>query len=684
MTAQITIESASVDGLLFTRMWVEERLGQLFTYEVEFESENTGIDLTGLLKTPMAIKLETQEGYKRYFHGMVCEAEQTAVEHVQSLVYAKYRVRLVPKPWLLGGMVDCRIFKDKKTTDIVKTVLSEAGYTDVDLGNLGGSYTAREYCVQYREDGWSFIQRLLQQEGIYYYFTHNNSKHTMMLADGVGSHSTADGFAQVPYQRSVDSVLRAQSTISEWTSLRGVDGSSVQLTDYNPLKPKASLLVNSDSNGHGASGIKVFDYPGPHGEANVGTHYSQVRAEALSAARSRYVGNTDACSIEIGGLFKLQDHPRGEFNVEYLVTATSMQLSGPGYASGTGESEDLVFFCTFEALESSQPWRAPQTARKPLIYGVQTAVVTGSETDEDIAVDKYGRIQVNFHWNMPGKENADCSCYARVSSAWAGKQWGSVNWPRVGQEVVVSFIEGDPDYPLVVGSVYNGVNMPPYDLPANKTQSGVKSRSLLGGTADFNELRFEDKAGSEDFFIHAQKDMHEEVENDHTVTIDHDEIITIKNDQTAEIKNNRTHTVDNDDKLTVKNDQTVTVQNNRTHKVDQEEKLTVGANSTHSITQKFKLDAGTEIQLVCGMSSITMKASGEIEIKGSTIKINGMQKIEAVGMMGVKVEGMKVELEAMTTAKMVGALSASVEAGMAAKVVGGAQVGITGALIKLT
>lgn len=675
MTAQITIETASVSGLLFTRMWVEERLGEQFTCEVEFESENTGIDLTGLLKTPMAIKLETQDGYKRYFHGMVCEAEQTAVEHVQNLVYAKYRVRLVPKPWLLGGMVDCRIFKDKKTTDIVKAVLAEAGYTDVDLSNLGGSYTTREYCVQYREDGWSFIQRLLQQEGIYYYFTHNNSKHSMVLADGVGSHSTAQGFAQVPYQRGTDSVLRQQATISEWTSLRGVDGASVQLTDYNPLKPKASLVVNSDSAGHGADGIKVFDYPGPHGETNVGNHFAQVRAEALSAARSRYVGNTSAGTIEIGGLFKLQDHPRSEFNAEYLVTATSMQLSGPGYAAGgQAGTDEPTFFCTFEALESSQPWRTPQKARKPLIYGVQTAIVTGSETDEDIAVDKYGRIQVNFHWNMPGKENADCSCYARVSSMWAGKQWGAVSWPRVGQEVVVGFIEGDPDYPLIVGSVYNGVNVPPYDLPANKTQSGIKSRSLLGGTDDFNELRLEDKKGSEDFFIHAQKDMHEEVENDHTVTIDHDEIITIKNDQTAEIKNNRTHTIDNDDKLIVKNDRVETVTNNRTTKVDQEEKLTVGANSTHSISQKFHLDAGTEIELVCGQSSITMKSSGEISIKGTNITLDGMN--------GVTVKGMTVDVKADTAATVKGL---TVEVSADAKTdVKGAMVNVNGsAMVKV-
>jgi type VI secretion system secreted protein VgrG len=651
MTAQITIASAKVDGLLFTDMQVSERLGELFTFDVAFESEDTGIDLSALLKSAMVVKLETQDGYTRYFHGMVCEAEQTSVESVEKLVYAKYRARLVPKPWLLGNVVDCRIFKDKSTVDIVKAVLGEVGYTDVDSNGLSGTYAPREYCVQYREDGLNFIQRLLQQEGIYYYFTHTDSKHTMVLADGVGSHEQAKDFGKVPYQRSADSVLRKQSTISEWTSLRGVDGAKVSLTDYNPLKPKASLLVNAENAGHNADGIAVFDYPGTHVEADPGSHYAQVRAEALSAARSRYAGRTDACSILIGGLFTLGNHPRKASNREYLVTSTSMQLSGPGYASGA-DSAGPAFQCAFEALESSQPWRSPHTARKPSVTGLQTAIVTGSKTDEDIAVDQHGRVQVNFHWNMPGKQNADCSCPARVASPWAGKGWGAVSIPRVGQEVVVSFIEGDPDRPLIVGSVYNADNIQPYSLPDNKTQSGIKSRSLLGEAADFNELRFEDKKGSEDFFIHAQKDMHEEVENDHTVTIDHDEIITIKNDQTAEVKHDRKHTVTNDDNLTVNNDGTTTIAHN------------------------FKLSAGDKIELVCGQASITLKSSGEIEIKGSTIKINGSQKVDITGSMGVEVSGMKIDLKADMAANMKGTM-VTVE-GSGKTDVKGSMVNVTG------
>jgi type VI secretion system secreted protein VgrG len=264
---------------------------------------------------------------------------------------------------------------------------------------------------------------------------------------------------------------------------------------------------------------------------------------------------------------------------------------------------------------------------------LQTAIVTGSETDEDIAVDEYGRVQVNFHWNMPNRPNAQCSCPVRVASMWAGKNWGAVSYPRVGQEVVVSFIEGDPDRPLIIGSVYNSTNPPPYALPANKTQSGIKSRSLLGETADFNELRLEDKKGEEDFFIHAQKDMHEEVENDHTVTIDHDEVFTIKHDQTGTVENNRTHTVNADDSLTVKK------------------------SGTASIGTTYSLSAGDKIEFVCGQASITLQSSGQIDIKGTTINVNGMQNVNVDGKMGVKISGMTVEAKADLEASLKGTMT---------------------------
>lgn len=615
MTAQITISSAKVEGLLFHSMTADERLGRLFSFYLQFESENANIDLTGLLGSSMTVTIATEDGFKRHFNGMVCEAAQTGVETVEKLVFAQYGVRLVPKPWLLGQKVDCRIYPDMSVPDIVKSVLNDAGYTDVKL-SLSGNYAKREYCVQYREDCLNFISRLMEQEGIYYFFTHTDSTHTMVLADGVSAHAVKKDFARVPYLHSTDSVLRQEATITTWAASRGQDAAKYQLTDFDPMTPKASLLSTGLSDGHGTAGANgsmvAFDFPGAHSVADVGQHYAQVRAEALSAARSHYTGTTGAPSVEIGALFTLSDYPRNELNCEYLIVGTTIHLAGAGHASGSS-SDEPSFQCNFEAIESKHTFRSLPTAVKPTIVGLQTAIVCGSKTDEDIVVDQHGRVQVTFHWNKPDKPNAKSSCPVRVATPWAGKNWGAISIPRVGQEVVVSFLEGDPDRPLIIGSVYNGDNQVPYGLPDNKTQSGIKSRSLLGGTADFNELRFEDKKGSEDFFMHAQKDMHEEVENDHVVTIDHDETVTIKHDRKATISNN----------------------------------------DTIDVGQIFKLTAGTQIELTTGSSSIVMKSSGEIQITGVNITITGNSSVKVEGQMQVGIKaGMTMDVGAGVSMKV--------------------------------
>ena len=641
MSDPITIKSSLYENLLFVNMSADEELGELFSFDVQFESENANVDLSALLGSSMTVTLATQDGFVRHFNGIVCEASHAGVATVESLVYAQYSVTLVPRPWLLEQIVDCRIFTNMTTLEIIKQLLSESGYTDV-KSSLMASYAKHDYCVQYREDCLGFIHRLMEQDGIYYFFTHDQDRHTMVLADGVGAHEASHGFKSVPYSPAADDgMLREKAAIVAFESMRGVDRAKVRLADYNPMTPKASLLSVGQSSGHQPTESYVeFDFPGKHDSGELGRHYSGIRAEAYTASHSSCHGSTPACGAAVGNLFTLTRHSRSELNQEYLITGSSIHLHGGGHASGAGG--DLDFHCQFRALPASIPFRKEIKTEKPKIAGLQTAIVTGSDTDEDIVVDKYGRVQVNFHWNMPDKPNAHCSCPVRVASPWAGKAWGAVSIPRVGQEVVVSFLEGDPDRPLIIGSVYNAANMPPYALPDNKTQSGIKSRSLLGGGGDFNELRFEDKKGSEDFIIHAQKDMHEEVENDHVVAIDHDETITVKNDQTTTVKHDQKLTVENDQTETVKHDRSVTVQNDDT--------LKVTGNGSTSIGEKFKLDAGTEIELVCGASSIKMTSSGDIEIKGVNIKIDGdMQVGLKAGMtmdVGAGVE-MKVHSDAM-------------------------------------
>ncbi|HUH54359.1 MAG TPA: type VI secretion system tip protein TssI/VgrG [Rhodanobacter sp.] len=639
MAHAITISTDLGDKLLFARMTATEQLGRLFSMQVALLCKDEKVDLRKLLGTPMTVKFVADDGYTRYFNGIVCEAAQTGFETIADVRYAAYSATLVPKPWLLTRKIDCRIYLQMSVPEIISAVLGEIGYADI-KNSLSGNYPKRDYCVQYREDYFSFLSRLMEQEGIYYFFTHSASTHTMVLADALGAHASISGFEKLPYSPVADRSRRASASISEWRSAQTVNSMKFQLTDYDPLNPKTSLLaagtIGDTTDYHGVSGLDVFDYPGSHVLTADGQRYAQARLEALNVPHSQHHGSTDACGLAVGALFKLADFPRSELNAEYLVTGTRIQLEESDYVSGS-ESKGEPFACTFEAIDSKLPYRSAHTTPSPRIVGLQTAIVTGSETDEDIAVDKYGRVQVTFHWNKPDKDKAQSSCPVRVASPWAGKTWGAVNIPRVGQEVVVSFLEGDPDRPLIIGSVYNNDNMPPYALPANKTQSGIKSRSLNGAAADANELRFEDKKGSEDFFIHAQKDMHEEVENDHVVAIDHDETITIKNDQT----------------LTVKHDQTEGVDNDRKHTVGNNDTLDVKQNGTTTIGQKFKLEAGSEIELVTGSSSIVMKSSGEIQIKGVNITITGNSSVKVNGQTSVAIKsGATMDIGAGASLKM--------------------------------
>ncbi|HET6433614.1 type VI secretion system Vgr family protein [Dyella sp.] len=675
MAHAITVHSDIDSSLLFVRMRASEPLGRLFSCELELISESAEVKLRKLLGTPMAVTLKTDEGDERHFHGIVAEAAQTGFETISKVRYARYRVQLVPKPWLLTHRVDCRIYNAKSVPTIVKDLLGEIGYADVKL-SLSGNYAARDYCVQYRESSFDFITRLLEQEGIYYYFTHTASTHTMVLADALGAHAALSGLAQIPYCPPLDYGSRAAASISEWRTAESVHALKCQLTDYDPLNPKTALLgtenIDDGSSFHGVSGLDVFDYPGLHASADDGRRYAQVRVEALNARHLAFEGRTDACGMATGGLFTLKDFPLAELNQEYLVTGTTIELADPGYHAGAEQGVE-PFQCRFEAVTSKTPFRNLPSVAKTRVVGLQTAVVCGSDTDEEIAVDKYGRVQVTFHWNKPDKDKAQSSCPVRVASPWAGKNWGAVSIPRVGQEVVVSFLEGDPDRPLIIGSVYNADNLPPYALPDNKTQSGIKSRSLLGGADDANELRFEDKKGSEQLFIHAQKDMVEEVENDHTVTIDHDEISTVKNDQTLTVKHDQTTTVENNQTLTVNNDQTETIKHDRKVTVQNGDTLDVTMNGTTSIGQKFKLDAGTEIELVTGASSIVMKSSGDIEIKGLNIKITAS--------MGVKIEGqVEVGIKAGATMDIGAGASLKAHSDAMLEVAGAAMTTVKGAM----
>ncbi|TXD44315.1 type VI secretion system tip protein VgrG [Xanthomonas campestris] len=579
MPRTITLHTDLGERLLLHRMQASEALGQLFDYRIEALCSDARPDLRALLGTPAAVELSDDGNVQRWYHGMVASCAQSGYTVIDGLSYAALELQLVPKPWLLTQRRDCRIYQDMSVPDIITSVLGDIGYGDVQR-RLSTPYPARTYCVQYREDDFSFISRLMEQEGIYYYFTHGRTAHTLVLADALGAHATVPPVASLPYvPPELQNRRLQQAVVSQWRSARALHTTEHQLTDYDPQLPRASLAAQDQAAGtdlHPVDALVAFDFPGAHPVQGVGERYAQVRREAHNVQRGCHDAQTNACELPVGALFSLRGFPNEAYNQEYLVVSAETSLVAPEHAGDTPP-----FSSRLRVIDSRLPFRSLQRTPRPSIAGLQTGVVTG-DTVEDIAVDAYGRVQVTFHWSTSARTHGGPSCWVRVASMWAGKGWGAMSLPRVGQEVVVSFLDGDPDRPLIVGSVYNADHALPFSLPDNKTQSGIRSRTLLGGAADFNELRFDDKAGAEEIYQRAQRDLREEIQHDHTATVENDQVVTVKHDRRARIDNN--------------------------------DSVDVG--------KKLLLQAGEEIELVTGSARLVMKQNGDIVLSGVNILID--------------------------------------------------------------
>ncbi|MFM8330725.1 MAG: type VI secretion system Vgr family protein [Candidatus Methylumidiphilus sp.] len=619
------------DELLFYRMTGSEQLSELFEYEIDLLSEKNNIDLKKILGKGMTVKLETAEDTPRYFHGIVTRFSQFG--SLGGLV--AYRAVLRPKPWLLTLATNCRIMETNKTVpDIVKKILGDHGYSDLEI-HLGGSYAypPREYCVQYRETDFNFISRLLEEEGIHYYFKHEDGKHTMVLCDSITGHATAPGLAAgVPYFPPDNRQRRDQDHLHEWNLTQEMQPGAYDLTDYDFTKPKTDLHVKSAIPGsHAEADKEVYDYPGDYTEKADGKHYVTARMEQLRSEYERIQTRGNTRTLAVGNLFKLVDYPRADQNREYLTISSVLQVQTNEYDSLGLASAVEEYQCTYIVMDSQYSYRPPLLTRKPVVQGPQTAVVVG-KSGEEIYTDKYGRIKIKFHWDRRSTSNEENSCWVRVSQVWAGKQWGAMHIPRIGQEVIVDFLEGDPDRPIVTGRVYNDEQMPPYALPDDKTQSGVKSRSSKNGTADhFNEIRFEDKRGEEEMYIHAEKDFQLIVENNDTKKVGFDK--KDPGNQTLDIYNHRTVTIDQgNDSLTVKtgNRTTEIKTGNRKTEIkmgNDSLKLGMGNLSTKLDLGKIEEEAMQSIELKVGQSSIKIDQMG-VTIKGMMISIEGQIKLD--------------------------------------------------------
>lgn len=616
MNRDITLQSPLGEDLLLQAATITEQLGQPFSMELRLLSAKENLAFDDLLGQEITVSVVAHEG-DRHFHGHVVRFAQVG-RHGS---YATYHARVVPWLWFLTRTTDCRIFQAKTAPELIKEVLRDHGFTNL-KDTLTKSYRKRDYCVQYRETDFNFIQRLMEEEGIYYYFTHADDSHTLVLADSYSGHETFPGYATIAYFPLTENEVREEDHIHDWRWERNVQPGKYVVKDYDFVKPRAELKTQYvQKRNFPKSDYEMFDYPGNFTVAADGDHYARTRLEALQAQHERVQGLGNARGIAAGSLFTLDGYLRDDQNKEYLVVSVTHQLRVGQYQSGGDAASPDQYECSFEAVDAKEPFRIPITTHKPTVGGPQTATVTGAGGDE-ICTDEYGRVKVQFHWDRVGQRDEKSSCWVRVAQIWAGKGWGWMSIPRVGQEVVVDFLEGDPDQPIITGRVYNADNMPPFPLPDNKTQSGIRTRSSPDGSADnCNEIRFEDKQGSEQLFIHAEKNQDIEVENDETHWVGHD----------------RQHKVDNDENSTIGRDRSETVQR---HKVIQ-----VMGNHTENINGAATVVVGkTRAETVMINQATTVGGAMELTVGGAlAITVGGVMNEAVGGNKGEAIGGSKSE-----------------------------------------
>ena len=561
------------DVLLVRQMSGTEALSEPYQWDLDLLSEKGDINAEDLLGQKVSLSFTMANGNKRYFHGYVTEFSQGG--WLQR--YYRYHATLRPWYWLLTRTADCRIYQEMTVPQIFEQVVQQYGFTDYEL-RLSGTYQSREYCVQYRETDFNFLSRLLEHEGIYFFFEHAESKHTLVLVDDPGQHKTFEGYETVPYYApGGKDALRERDHLESWSYTKAVQSGSFATTDFDFEKPRKSLASSATiTRQHQQASFEVFDYPGALSqlESSQSDATTKVRIQELQAGYMVATGHGNAAGLAAGWKFSLDKFPRKDLNMAYVVIRASYALSTDVYESGS-HAESSAFEVWIDAIDARTPYRAPRMTRKPLVHGAQTAMVVGP-AGEEIYTDKYGRVKVQFPWDRYGKQDEQSSCWIRVAQLWAGKGWGMIQVPRIGQEVMVTFLEGDPDRPIITGRVYNGDSMPPYGLPDNATQSGMKSRSSKGGgDANFNEIRFEDLKGSEQLYIHAEKNQDGVVENDQTHLVGHDRTKTVNHDEKTQVGNDRTETVGNNE--------SITIGVNRTEQVGVNEKINIGANRTESV-----------------------------------------------------------------------------------------------------
>jgi type VI secretion system secreted protein VgrG len=680
---KITVAIAPDPGftLVLNSLSGTEELGRPFIYELLMSSRATKADLVAVLGSSVTVTVVQPDGSTRYFNGIIGRIAYAGMRGGAR----SYRIELRPWLWLLSHRRDCRIFQNQSPHDIITSLCQAAGFSDFDdSGWTKLGMDPLEYCVQYDESTFDFITRLMEQYGIYYYYTHASGKHTVMFCDDLSAHASIG--AAIPFRTQQTRSRAVTDHIWQWSAELAVVPGQVTFQDYNFTTSGTDLTARTSKPPeptHSYGNFEVFEYPGLYTDVTSGQGLTGVRAEDHAARRQIMFGTSNSRLITTGCNFTLSDFYEDSQNIAYTVIRATYTLAvGQVRAAASGASRD-TFRCTFQCIAATTQFRLSRITPRPLIRGPQTAKVvgdpTGSATDE-IVTDQYGRVKVLFYWARPTtpstqtvtQQNAQkASCWIRVAQIWAGAGWGGIFIPRINQEVVVEFLEGNPDRPIITGCVYNDVQTVPYPLDANKTRSTIKTNSSTGGNG-FNELRFEDKAGSEEVFFQAQKDYNKIVLNNETVNITQDTTTTVKqgnrsvtvsqgnNSLTVSQGNNSATVSQGDNSLTVS-----TGKNTTTVQADNALTVNQGNNSVTVSTGNDSLTVST------GNHSITVSAGSSTISAGQSITIKANESITlqvgansiTIGVSGITISAAQISATADSSMSLDGGGSMTLAAG---------------------
>ncbi len=610
------------DVLLLATLAGVESISRPFHFELGLLSEDPEIDFTKIVGQPITITLDLHGANEpRYLHGHIRSFTQLRNRDG----FAHYRAELVPWLWFLTQTTDCRIFQNKSVDEIIEQVCQDLGHRDL-RSDLSGSYAKLEYCVQYRETDFAFVSRLMEHFGISYFFEHKKDKHVLVLVDSPAKFPECPGQKKARYKEDdrVTDLLADPGIITDLQLRQEVHSGKISYRDHNFERPPQTLEVAAKGT------IKVdyasyeqYDYPGKYLVRDQGESLAKLRMQSLEARHLMISGSSTCRPFLPGYTFELTEHPRPDANTKYLLLSVRHDLCAGGY------TKDVATYTnSFVCIPAKAQLRPERLTQKPRVEGPQTAVVVG-ESGEEIYTDKHGRIKVQFFWDRQGKQDQESSCWVRVSQGWSGKGWGAMFIPRIGMEVIVDFLEGDPDQPLVTGAVYNAQQTPPYPLPAERSKSTVKTNSYKGD--GFNELRFEDKSGSEEIFVHAQKDQNEVILHDHTTDVGNDQTLKVGHDQSETVGNNQTVGVGNDQSITVGHDQTVQIDNDQSTSVSGHMMVTISKTLTETVGINYAETVGMAMELTVGASfAETVGISKNVNIGKSLSESIGASHSESI------------------------------------------------------